>query len=655
MRYEQRIIDAFESSTIETVLLIDDAYDSPEITDNAIGELIGFLENETGRIMCAELGIENDAFESASEAALEGETDNEHLQAVYRALYAEFVRTDDQKYDLGGHFQNHKGTALGVLRALYDLLQKCKVNVHIAGLENGLTSYLQLRPQVLFLDYYLDPEITPTGNVSQQEQTKARQGSEALLREVVRPKSDEDEDIPAIVLMSSRRVQQYARNFRHAAGAEEIMSLRFAYLQKDWVRRESGEIYVDDKAADVLLDTSQGYLFGKLLQQALTKWKNGAKLAFSELIKAVDDLDIRDFAYLLRFRLRNEGQPLSEYLEWFFGESLKSFIDESVAWNHDSFSKLDGDQNLEGSIEGAFDGPTINAAKFYHRIKVNNHPSGTPRRNRLGDLYAQLESEIIRAVITPDCDLMVRDNSGQNDKSILTMGGTLKPFDERGSADDFFLLEEKAYSVSWKPKILKTFPFNGREVPDELNELQFLGTLQPLYAQHMQREALVDLSRVALNVAPALGINATGTVHLRKKTNGPFISLNTKFPCLATIILPREERRGQHHILLRRPFVNELIALLNDIDPDSMDTQHAYLLRKIQNGEEVDKLYEGYLRTGAQIKKSILGTGFVFGSNPDTKQDSLWLQIVLTIPEEAMEQYPMSLLNISANENAEES
>ena len=650
MRHEQRIIGAFESSTIETVLLIDDAYDPPEITDNNIGELIEFLENESGSAICAELGIENDAIKSATAAASEGKANNRDLLAVYRTLYAEFVRTDDQKYDPGGHFQNYKGTALGALKALFDLLQKCKVKVHIAGLENGLDSYHQLKPQVLFVDYYLDPGITATGDVSQQEQSQARQESVALLRQIVQWRSDEDQDIPAIVLMSSRQVGQDASGFRQDAGAEEIMSLRFGYLQKDWVRPGGEETYVDDAAADVLLDTSQGYLFGKFLHQALNQWKNGAKVALSELIKGVDELDIRDFAYLLRFKLREEGQPLSEYFEWFFGECLKSFIDERVDWSHKSFSKLDGSQKLEEKIEGAFEGPTVKVAKLFHRIKVNNHRSDTPRRNRFGDLYAQPKDEIIRAVITPDCDLMVREKDNRNDRSILTMGGTLKQFDESGSADDFFLIGERAYSVSWKPKKLKTFPFNGKEIPDELSKLQFLGTLQPLYAHHMQREALVDLSRIALNVTPALGINATGTVHMQKKSNGPFRALDTTLPCLATIILSRQ-RRGQHHILLRRPFLNELITLLNAIEPNDMDEERANLLRKIQSGEEVDKLYREYLSTGAQIKESILGTGFIFGSKPDTKQVRLWLQIVLAIPEDAMDEYRVSLLAVSADEN----
>ena len=110
----------------------------------------------------------------------------------------------------------------------------------------------------------------------------------------------------------------------------------------------------------------------------------------------------------MRFRLREENQPLSEYMEWLFGETLKGLIDEKVDWNHDSFSKLDGTEKIEDKIEGAFEGPSVNIAKLFHRVRVNRHRASVGRRYQLGDLYAQPKGRDVRAVITPDCDLVVR-------------------------------------------------------------------------------------------------------------------------------------------------------------------------------------------------------------------------------------------------------
>ena len=71
----------------------------------------------------------------------------------------------------------------------------------------------------------------------------------------------------------------------------------------------------------------------------------------------IGNLQAKDFAYLIRFRLREEGQPFSEYLEWFLGECLKGFIAEKVAWHHDAFRQLSNADGVGKAIEGAFDGP----------------------------------------------------------------------------------------------------------------------------------------------------------------------------------------------------------------------------------------------------------------------------------------------------------
>ena len=415
------------------------------------------------------------------------------------------------------------------------------------------------------------------------------------------------------------------------------MSLRFQFLQKELVQQKDEVIVIEHAAADALLDTSQGYLFGKLLQQALTKWKNGAELALNDFIKDIGDLDMKDFAYLLRFRLREEGQPLSEYLEWLFGERLKGLIGDKVDWKHASFSELDGNETIEEKIEGAFEGPSVKIAEFFHHARVNKPRACTHHRDQLGDLYVQPKGRDIRAVITPDCDLVVR-KGGAKVKTVLTMGGRLNTFDEAGSAaDDFVVRGRKPYSVRWNPKDLETFPITGHDSLHETDKLQFFGTLRPLYAQEMQRRALTDLSRVGLPVAPALGINATATVWRRtKNANDPFIPIKITSSPLVTIILSRAGQKDGHRVLLRRRFFNELIDRLNEIDPDDMEKTDAKLLDKILR--ETDKLYEGFLRAGGLTKgKGTFGFGFVLANKPDTKQTAPWLQIAVKVSEKAME------------------
>ena len=397
---------------------------------------------------------------------------------------------------------------------------------------------------------------------------------------------------------------------------------------------------IDHEAADVLLDTSQAYLFGKTIQQALREWKNGAQLAFDTFMNEMADLHMKDFAYLMRFRLQEESQPLSEYLEWLFGECLKGLIDEKVNWGHASFSKLDGKDSLEKTIEGAFEGPSLRIAKFFHRIRVNERRNHASRGYRLGDIYLQSQGRNIRAVLTPDCDLVVRKGKSKA-QSVLTMGGTLDGFDKKDSiADEFFIRRNKPYCVKWNPKDLQTYPANGEESLQQIKSLEFLGTLRPLYAQAMQRRALTDLSRIGLPVAPALGINADVAVWVRTiDANDPFKKIDIQAPNLATIIPARDGQKDGHRVLLRRGFFNKLIDHLRNIDITEMQQADIECRNKILNDGGIQTLCKGFLQTGVLTGgEGKFGTGLILGTSPNTKQDAPWLQITVNVSDGAMEE-----------------
>ena len=633
MRYEKRIIEAFQSNGITKILLIDDAYDPPEFNGEAAVALDDFFLEEDNRKVCLELGIEQNILDAAMDAARGADTESEELGTVYRTLYAKFTQTREKKIDLRGRFESVKGASLDALNPLYVLLCKCgeKVNVCTAGMIDGQKIYHEFHPHVVFLDYYLDSNVSPTGTVKRETLNVARSKSLSLLGEVVN--NTDGESIPAIVLISSRKIKD-VEEYRHDAKGE-ILSLRFGFLRKDMVRQGEKEIEIDYAAVDALLDVSQGYLFGKALQCALSQWKDGAESALKVFMEEIRDLHTKDFAYLLRFRLREEGMPLNEYLEWLFGECLKGLINEKVDWENTSFSELEDNKKIEENIEGAFGGPSMMIAKLFHRSRVDSHRISACRGYRLGDLYAQPDMHNIRAVLTPDCDLVERGGPPKA-KRILTMGGTLRSFDQHGStADDFLLHENRAYSVLWSPKDLKTFPIDGEESLHE--SYKFVGTLRPLYAQEMQRRALTDLSRVGLPVTPAFGIDATASIWIRKK-KGCYEHIKINSSTHVTIIPARAGQRGGHRVLLPRPFVNELIDRLNDIDLKDMNRNDAKSLRSILKEDQTDKLYEEFLKTGGQTQKRIFGMDFVFGDKPDTAQDAPWMQIVLKISDETMQE-----------------
>lgn len=646
MATEKRIIDAFRANDITKVLLIDDAYDAPDLADINQGVLQQYLDSEEGVASCLEIGLMEQQVEAAAVALQEGELEDEALDQVFRSLYEKYSQTRVAKFDPGGEFDLRKGPALNALTALQALLGKCMSadGVHVAGLNGGEDAYDAVRPQVIFLDYYLDDDVPAAGDAGEYEKRRGRRASLNLLGRIVG--TTPMGEIPAVILMSSRDIREHnVDQYRKTVEHNPLIAVRFRFLKKGEVRKEDGGLVIGHAAADALLDTSQGFLFGKAVQEALDQWRTGAENAITTFLKEVGDLQMKDFAYLLRFRLREEGQSLSEYLEWFFGECLTAIISEEVNWGHASFRSLDGEHRLEKDVEGAFEGPTLQIATFFHRARFGGRIVERDGIYQMGDLYGRPEDGEVRAVITPDCDLVVRKGKTKA-ANVLTMGAEVQKFGKNGvSADNFILVDNVPYSLRWRPKDLALFPIATNEAEGPAYGAgELLATLRPLYAQEMQRQALTDLSRIGVPVAPAMGINARVTVWMRK--NGEFqnLGIGSEKSRLATVIPPRAGEAGEgYYVLLRRRFVNELIEYLGTVSNADFDEEDREDLVRVQGTEGAEGLYRALVSSGGRTRRPAKsGVGFVLGEGPNRKKGGPWLQIVVNLSEEEMSELRIS-------------
>ena len=515
------------------------------------------------------------------------------------------------------------------------------LRIQRAGIEDGLTVYRDTRPQVLFLDYLLAEGLPPVGDVEEGAFSGARAESVSFLKDVVEGTPG---PCPAIVLMSSRDICD-AEAFRHEASSNRIVKLRYRQLDKRWLRLDGQAVNMDHEAADVLLDTSQGYAFGKLFEESIGAWREGAERALAEFGRRVGQWDRKEIAYLLRFRLREEGQPLSEYLEWLLGEYFGALIEREVDWKHEAFAELDGEGGVGEDIEGAYHEASDAVADCFHEVRIRTERVGPPNRYRLGDLYRQRGEHGIRVIVTPDCDLVVRKGKTKV-TNVLTMGGTLRRFDKRGaSVDNFIVMEDGSYSVAWKPKDLKTFPIDGAGALHAADGFEFVGTLRPLYAQAMQRRALTDLWRVGVPVAPALGVrgNVSAWIRLSVNEKEDFEKVAVGAPGGGVLIPGREGREGQRggsRILVGRPFVWNLIDRLNEMKDGrrgEFGDRDVEALEKVLRNEGA--FWAGILRAGAPVDvvDGKFGVSFTVG-RPRRTKDAAWLQVVLSVPADALEE-----------------
>jgi hypothetical protein len=638
MGHEKRIAAAFVENQIERVLLIDDVYDMPVLSEIS-GDLLDYMENIAGQDACRDAGVGDEDLTTALEAVHADDVESEVLQQALAALYVKFIETRHERFDPGGRFKTLKGVTLAILDPLIALLEKCGNNVvvELSGLNDGEDRFQEFSPQIVFLDYYLSPDAAGV-NVKAAVKTKARKASIELLSRLLKTKPVDE---PAIILMSSEQVKAKAQRFRQDVESlgENVIALRFRFLQKGWISGDKNALTIEHEAADALLDTSQGYIFGKVLHKALKEWKAGAESALSEILKQIASLEPKDFAYLFRFRLATEGEKMGEYLEWLFGESLRGMVAEKVDWSGESFKKLD-DADLSKGIEGAFDGPSVPVARFFHRVRIDDRPLAPTARRRLGDMFIKPDEKRVLVVITPDCDLVPR-GSGPKVKRLLTMDGELRSFDEASaSADQFIFYKNKPFSLKWNPKALQTFPVSGPGSLGSVKGAQFLGTLRPLYAQEAQRMALADLGRIGLSVAPTMGVDATVTAHLRIK-NGQgtdFQILELPDVPTASVLPERGDVTKGHRVLLRRSYVHGLIDKLRAIDVSTLTAEDAAKLADFLREKNEEQLFNGFLIKGAGTKdKGPLATTMTIATKPDRGKEAAWLQFVLKLSEEAME------------------
>ena len=658
MRHEKRILTAFGENGIRRILVIDDVYDMPSF-DEVSGELLDFLASIDGVEACREAGIGDPELAAAVAAATRSDSTCEELVTLMQALYAKFVESRDKRFDPGGRFETTKGATLSALEPLVELLRKTgqETSVVLAGLDHGEQKFAEVEPQVVFLDFYLHADAVGAG-MRAAVKRKARKASVQLLARLLKTRPSED---PAIVLMSSEQVKSEAQKFRQSVEelGENVLALRFCFLQKGWVSKVGKDLRIENEAADALLDTSQGLLFGQVLHRALREWKGGAQAALEAVLKEIGSLEPKDFAYLFRFRLATEGERMGDYLEWLFGENLRALVAEKVDWSSEAFRKVD-DPALSKGIEGAFDGPSVPIAKLFHRVRVDEHAAADRPRHKLGDIFIRPAQKRVLVVITPDCDLVPRHGKTKVER-VLTMDGELRSFDEESSsADQFIFYKKKPYSLRWNPKALNTFPVTGAGSLGKLKGVDFLGTLRPLYAQEVQRLALTDLGRIGLAVAPTMGVDASVVVHLRRqpaKGASAFEILELPSSAMATVLPERGDLTKGHRVLLRRSFVHMLIDKLREVDTATLSSEDAAKLTDFLREKNEDQLISGFLVKGAATKgKGPLSTTITMASKPDQTKEGAWLQLTLQLSDEAMEELlsvDPSMIRSDGSEEAE--
>ena len=204
--------------------------------------------------------------------------------------------------------------------------------------------------------------------------------------------------------------------------------------------------------------------------------------------------------------------------------------------------------------------------------------------------------------------------------------------------DDVFIYNDNVKFLQWDQKDLETYPVKGKKSLNKIKGLKLVGTIRSLYALAMQRCVLTDVGRIALPVAPALGLNANIEAWIRKKGSG-FERIELTKNKVATIIPARIGQLAGHQVLLRREFFFELIDYLKKVEPSSLVPNDAQKLGRLRTTNAIKSQYQKFVEKGVYTNdKPKYGIGLIFKSEPNRSKSAPWLQITIDVSEEIKNQ-----------------
>lgn len=574
------------SSGIKRVAVVDDVFDTPTMGEAEHGAFLDFLKNGEDARVIAE--IERDLWDAAITDVGNGDHDSGSIAEVLECLYTRYIYSGDSKFDPAKLFSGARDLNLGYLRPLLELLRSCEtLEVKTFGSEPVPVEVDQM-PDLVFVDLYLNPAMSPVAEPG------AAEGGAAIDKSMQRVRHLLNKD-PAVILMSSHGAngRREADSYRQRLD-DKVYGSRFGFVDKGQVTKDTSNVFkVEGAANDTLLDIFQTYEFGLALSESTTRWLTSTTQAIAEMGKDVRKLQLKEIAYLVQFRLAAEGQGLEEYLEWFFGEALLDYIVRATDAAHIE-NPLDValDAAKIAAIDGGFE-PTKNVAKMFHRVRVESKRSRARSNFRLGDLYRDLRKNRVVAVMTPDCDLVLRkvgNKLGRNADHILFVPGQISDLENTSaSVGDFLMIGEKPHNIQWNYKKVFSAPFEGtlERAGQSGADFEYLGALRPLYAQEVQANLLNHVGRVGVAVPPVIGVPALATIVVRTVAN--FKEITIKGTTLNCNLIPARASKQNSRVVFDREVIRRICGALVDMPLDDLIQGSAAMIEVIreQNGVQI--------------------------------------------------------------------
>ena len=380
----------------------------------------------------------------------------------------------------------------------------------------------------IFIDYNLG--IQPGAAAVANAKAKAREIYNSC------PKGQK----PVTILMSSEPgVASLIDRFQEEAGMLEGV---FRFSPKEQLRDQH-------KFSLLIRAYTQEFTSNHVLQEYIQTLTKAARNALSEFEKEVQTLRIEDYVFIQNSALRDEAQPLGDYLAWLYGthwanlllrnadlRAQQAIIDKVFAEKPPLHHRLPSSKVSDIYMSALFEeglGPVE-----LHPLEGtgNGHLAKLPYLH-LGDLFTKPGTTQVWMVLNAQCDLE-RPDEKNADRSIFLVRGELTPFDKvpviKEHKTDFFAFEGKQYRIKWNVKQVETVAHNAFLEWQKNRDLERNFRLRLPFALEIQQAFSASLTRVGMPVSPPFTQDIALEVLFRNEddTASEFLALSTEYAFL---------------------------------------------------------------------------------------------------------------------------
>ncbi len=403
------------------------------------------------------------------------------------------------------------------LKALRELLAELGIVPHELAPLTPLD--LAALPDLIFLDYYLDP-----GGLESSLPIAQSIGENLQLSYTQRPK-------PYVVLMSNvSDIKPENRSlFRDTA---KIIGGMFHFIPKTDLQERNTLVL---KLALMVRSIEEG----RKIQQFVERYDGAIHGIAADFQKKIRGLSLEDYAYIQKMSLQGEGQPLGDYVLWLFGMYFSHLLGRS---NPEGRKVVDA--MVFSHIPDALSAPSPDFVGLYQNVvsesveDLGTHPRLSEReRMRLGDnappdahcgdLFFR-DDGAVRMIATAECDLLYAPEPESErpfvpEQPVLLVPGELQqhpvPVSDEATSTEFVEIEGKNHRIVWKLKRFATVPA-GELRGLKRDGFQRRRRLRMPFCHDVQQALSRDIERIGLPVAPPMIRSAGLDIYFRTADGG---------------------------------------------------------------------------------------------------------------------------------------